>query len=56
MSRTRAEWVLPTSMLIGTFAWSFVYVSLPFHIQRIWFPSSRGSTADRGSGTTRVEA
>ena len=35
MSRTRAEWVLPTSMLIGTFAWSFVYVSLPFHIQRM---------------------
>ncbi len=35
MSRTRAEWVPPTSMLIGTFAWSFVYVSLPFHIQRM---------------------
>lgn len=35
MSRPRAEWVLPTSMLIGTFAWSFVYVSLPFHIQRM---------------------
>lgn len=35
MSRTRAEWVLPTSMLLGTFAWSFVYVSLPFHIQRM---------------------
>jgi DHA1 family multidrug resistance protein-like MFS transporter len=35
MSRTRAEWVLPASMLIGTFAWSFVYVSLPFHIQRM---------------------
>ena len=35
MSRTRAGWVLPTSMLIGTFAWSFVYVSLPFHIQRM---------------------
>lgn len=31
----RAEWVLPASMLIGTFAWSFVYVSLPFHIQRM---------------------
>jgi MFS transporter, DHA1 family, multidrug resistance protein len=33
--RTRAEWVLPASMLIGTFAWSFIYVSLPFHIQRM---------------------
>jgi len=31
----RAEWVLPASMLVGTFAWSFVYVSLPFHIQRM---------------------
>jgi len=31
----RAEWVLPASMLIGTFAWSFVYVSLPFHIQKM---------------------
>ena len=35
MSRGRAEWILPASMLIGTFAWSFVYVSLPFHIQRM---------------------
>ena len=35
MSRPRAEWVLPASMLIGTFAWSFVYVSLPFHIQKM---------------------
>ena len=35
MSRPRAEWVLPASMLLGTFAWSFVYVSLPFHIQRM---------------------
>src|SRR5258707_5521581 len=33
--RTRAEWVLPASMLIGTFAWSFIYVSLPFHIQKM---------------------
>jgi len=31
----RAEWVLPASMMIGTFAWSFVYVSLPFHIQKM---------------------
>ncbi|HEU4437824.1 MAG TPA: MFS transporter [Methylomirabilota bacterium] len=35
MSRRRPEWILPASMLIGTFAWSFVYVSLPFHIQRM---------------------
>lgn len=35
MSRPRAEWVLPASMLLGTFAWSFVYVSLPFHIQKM---------------------
>ncbi len=33
--RTRVDWVLPASMLIGTFAWSFVYVSLPFHIQKV---------------------
>src|SRR6266436_3353065 len=33
--RTRAEWVLPACMLIGTFAWSFIYVSLPFHIQKM---------------------
>ena len=33
--RGRADWVLPASMLIGTFAWSFIYVSLPFHIQKM---------------------
>lgn len=27
--------VLPASMFMGTFAWSFVYVSLPFYIQSI---------------------
>jgi MFS family permease len=27
--------VLPLAMFFGAFAWSFVYVSLPFHIQRI---------------------
>jgi len=27
--------VLPVAMFFGTFAWSFVYVSLPFHIQRM---------------------
>lgn len=27
--------VLPLAMFFGSFAWSFVYISLPFHIQRI---------------------
>jgi MFS family permease len=27
--------LLPVTMFIGTFAWAFVYVSLPFHIQAI---------------------
>ena len=27
--------VLPVAMFLGSFAWSFVYVSLPFHIQRM---------------------
>ncbi|HKC07190.1 MAG TPA: MFS transporter [Methylomirabilota bacterium] len=40
--RVRTEWVLPASMLLGTFAWSFVYVSLPFHIQKM-------STLDPGA-------
>jgi MFS family permease len=31
--------VLPVTMFLGSFAWSFVFVSLPFHIQRV-------STAD----------
>ena len=25
--------ILPVAMFRGTFAWSFVYVSLPFHIR-----------------------
>ncbi|HET8578531.1 MAG TPA: MFS transporter [Methylomirabilota bacterium] len=33
--RAGGEWVLPASMFVGTFAWSFVYVSLPFYIQSI---------------------
>ncbi|HSB40417.1 MAG TPA: MFS transporter [Methylomirabilota bacterium] len=32
---SRTVWVLPASMLLGTFAWSFIYVSLPFHIQKM---------------------
>jgi DHA1 family multidrug resistance protein-like MFS transporter len=34
-ARRRGTHVLPLAMFFGTFAWSFVYVSLPFHIQRI---------------------
>jgi MFS family permease len=33
--RLRDRHVLPLAMLLGTFSWSFVYISLPFHIQRI---------------------
>ena len=31
----RESQVLPVAMFLGSFAWSFVYVSLPFHIQRV---------------------
>ena len=31
----RGPHVLPLAMFFGTFSWSFVYVSLPFHIHRI---------------------
>ena len=31
----RGPHVLPLAMFFGSFSWSFVYVSLPFHIQRI---------------------
>lgn len=31
----RKDWILPFSMFFGSFAWSFVFVSLPFYIQRI---------------------
>jgi MFS family permease len=34
-SRLRDRHVLPLAMFFGTFSWSFVYISLPFHIQRI---------------------
>ena len=27
--------ILPVALFFGTFAWSFVYVSLPFYIQRL---------------------
>jgi MFS transporter, DHA1 family, multidrug resistance protein len=28
-------WFVPASMFVGSFAWSFVFVSLPFYIQRM---------------------
>jgi MFS family permease len=31
----RERHVLPLAMFFGTFSWSFVYISLPFHIHRI---------------------
>jgi len=31
----RESQVLPVAMFLGSFAWSFVYVSLPFHIQHV---------------------
>ncbi|MBI4636886.1 MAG: MFS transporter [Candidatus Rokubacteria bacterium] len=31
----RGPYLLPVALFFGTFAWSFVYVSLPFHIQRM---------------------
>jgi MFS transporter, DHA1 family, multidrug resistance protein len=31
----RESQVLPLAMFLGSFAWSFVYVSLPFHVQRV---------------------
>ena len=38
----RSRWILPIAIFFGSFAWSFVYVSLPFYIQRI-------STVDEAS-------
>jgi MFS family permease len=34
-STASGAWVLPLAMFLGTFAWSFVFVSLPFHILAI---------------------
>jgi DHA1 family multidrug resistance protein-like MFS transporter len=31
----RARWTIPLAMFLGSFAWSFVFVSLPFYIHRI---------------------
>lgn len=30
-----ALWSLPLSMFLGSFAWSFVYVSLPFYVEKL---------------------
>ncbi len=35
MSDLLARWALPLSMFLGSFAWSFVHVSLPFYIQNV---------------------
>lgn len=35
MIRADSRWVLPCCMFSSNFAWSFVYVSLPFYIQRV---------------------
>jgi MFS family permease len=34
-STASGAWVLPLAMFLGSFAWSFVFVSLPFHILAI---------------------
>ena len=31
----RGAWILPFSMFAGSFAWSFVFVSLPFYIEKM---------------------
>jgi len=35
VSLSLARWALPFSMFLGSFSWSFVYVSLPFYIQKL---------------------
>jgi MFS transporter, DHA1 family, multidrug resistance protein len=39
----RARWLLPLALFFGTFAWTFVYVSLPFYIERL-SPLEPGAT------------
>lgn len=34
-SEFRARWIIPLAMFLGSFAWSFVFVSLPFYIHRV---------------------
>ena len=35
VSIVRGPLVLPAAMFLGSFSWSFAYVSLPFYIQRV---------------------
>ena len=35
LPRFSRHWILPLSMFLGSFAWSFVFVSLPFYIQKM---------------------
>ena len=35
LAALRARWTIPLAMFVGSFAWSFVFVSLPFYIHRI---------------------
>src|SRR5438094_317336 len=35
--------ILPLAMFFGSFSWSFVYISLPFHIQRISTSDAAGT-------------
>src|SRR5262249_41895197 len=35
LPRFDRHWILPFSMFFGSFAWSFVFVSLPFYIQKM---------------------
>ena len=35
MSDLLSRWALPLAMFLGSFAWSFVHVSLPFYVQRL---------------------
>jgi MFS family permease len=35
LAALQARWTIPLAMFVGSFAWSFVFVSLPFYIHRI---------------------
>src|SRR5215470_13258466 len=35
LPRFSRHWILPFSMFVGSFAWSFVFVSLPFYIEKM---------------------
>jgi MFS family permease len=40
--------IIPLGMFLGSFSWSFVYISLPFHIQRISTWDAAGTLAWTG--------